>query len=240
MTSPQPALTMLSEEEALLLETALDFDKMNVSPHVRMMDEQASMPRSIIDGLFNLGVMGIEVPEKYGGAEASFFSAILVVEALARVDASVSVLLDVQNTLVLNSLLRSGTDEQKEKYLPLLSSKWVGSYALSEAGSGSDAFALKTRAAEDGDGYLLTGSKLWITNAYESDLFIVFANVAPEKGYKGITAFLLEREFAGFSVGPKEDKLGIRASSTCGLTLEQVRVPRRNVLGEVGKGYKIA
>jgi alkylation response protein AidB-like acyl-CoA dehydrogenase len=150
------------------------------------------------------------------------------------------VLLDVQNTLVLNSLLRSGTDEQKERYLPLLSSKWVGSYALSEAQSGSDAFALKTRASDDGDSYLLTGSKLWITNAFESDLFIVFANVAPEQGYKGITAFLVERSFEGFSVGTKENKLGIRASSTCGLTLDQVRVPKRNVLGEVGKGYKIA
>jgi alkylation response protein AidB-like acyl-CoA dehydrogenase len=184
--------------------------------------------------------MGIEVPEEHGGAAANFFSAIVAVEALARVDASVSVLLDVQNTLVLNTVLRSGSEAQRAKYLPLLSKSWVGSYALSEAESGSDAFALKTRAVDAGDHFVLTGTKLWITNAHESELFVVFANAAPDQGYKGITAFLVERGFEGFTVEAKEDKLGIRASSTCGLTLEGVKVPKENVVGEVGKGYKIA
>lgn len=240
MIESRPALTMLSEEEALLQETVLDFARRKIAPRVREMDREAIMPREIVDGLFDLGVMGIEVPEEYGGAGADFFSAILVVEALARVDASVSVLLDVQNTLVLNTVLRSGSAAQRAKYLPLLSSSWVGSYALSEAESGSDAFALKTRAVDEGDHFVLSGSKLWITNAHESELFVVFANAAPELGYKGITAFLVERNFDGFSVDAKEDKLGIRASSTCGLTLEGVKVPKENVVGEVGKGYKIA
>jgi alkylation response protein AidB-like acyl-CoA dehydrogenase len=240
MTDTRPALTMLSEEEALLQETVLDFAKRQIAPRVREMDRDALMPREIIDGLFELGVMGIEVPEEHGGAGADFFSAIVAVEALARVDASVSVMLDVQNTLVLNTLLRSGSPAQREKYLPLLSSRCVGSYALSEAVSGSDAFALKTRAVDAGDHFVLTGTKLWITNAHESELFVVFANAAPEQGYKGITAFLVERGFEGFSVEAKEDKLGIRASSTCGLTLEGVKVPKENVVGEVGKGYKIA
>lgn len=240
MIDASSALTILSEEESLLRETVLDFCRRKIAPRVRQMDTDGAMPRDIIDGLFELGVMGIEVPESHGGAGASFFSAILVVEALAEIDASVSVMLDVQNTLVLNSLLRSANDEQKARYLPLLSSKWVGSYALSEAGSGSDAFALKTRAEKSGDDYLLTGSKLWITNAAESELFVVFANAAPEQGHRGITAFLVERGFPGFSVGQKEDKLGIRASSTCPLTLDQVRVPRENILGDVGRGYKVA
>ncbi len=240
MTESRPALTMLTEEEALLAETVFDFAKRQIAPRVREMDREATMPREIIDGLFELGVMGIEVPEEHGGAGANFFSAIIAVEALARIDASVSVLLDVQNTLVLNSLLRSGSQAQHEKYLPLLSSKWVGSYALSEAESGSDAFALKTRAVDAGDHFVLSGSKLWITNAAESELFVVFANADPDKGYKGITAFLVERSFEGFSVEAKEDKLGIRASSTCGLTFDGVKVPKENVLGEVGKGYKIA
>lgn len=231
---------MLTEEEALLQETVLDFAQRQIAPRVREMDREGVMPRDIVDGLFELGVMGIEVPEEQGGANANFFSAILVVEALARVDASVSVLLDVQNTLVQNTLLRSGSPTQKEKYLPLLCSKWVGSYALSEAESGSDAFALRTRAVDKGDHFVLSGTKLWITNAYESELFVVFANAAPEQGYKGITAFLVERGFEGFSVEAKEDKLGIRASSTCGLTFDNVRVPKENVLGEVGRGYKIA
>lgn len=240
MTECRPALTMLREEEALLQETVLEFAKRQIAPRVREMDREGIMPREIIDGLFELGVMGIEVPEEQGGAGADFFSAILVVEALARVDASVSVLLDVQNTLVLNTLLRSGSAAQKEKYLPLLSSSWVGSYALSEAESGSDAFALKTRAVDAGDHFVLSGTKLWITNANESELFVVFANAAPEQGYKGITAFLVERGFPGFTVEAKEDKLGIRASSTCGLSFEGVKVPKENVVGEVGKGYKIA
>jgi alkylation response protein AidB-like acyl-CoA dehydrogenase len=237
--SPAP-LTLLSEEESLLRDTVFDYAQKQIAGQARQMDEAGSMPRQVIDGLFELGIMGTEVPEEYGGAAASFFSAIVAVEALARVDASVSVLLDVQNTLVQNTLLRSANNEQKSRYLPLLCSKWVGSYALSEASSGSDAFALRTRATEEGGDYVLTGSKLWITNAHESELFIVFANVAPEQGYKGITAFLVERGFDGFSVEAKEDKLGIRASSTCALTLDQVRVPKENVLGEIGKGYKIA
>lgn len=240
MTDTRPALTMLSEEEALLQETVLDFAKRQIAPRVREMDRDAVMPREIIDGLFNLGVMGIEVPEEHGGAGANFFSAIVAVEALARVDASVSVMLDVQNTLVLNTLLRSGSPAQKQKYLPLLSSQWVGSYALSEAESGSDAFALKTRATDAGDHFVLTGTKLWITNASESELFVVFANAAPELGYKGITAFLVERGFEGFTVEASEDKLGIRASSTCGLTLDSVKVPKENVIGTIGNGYKIA
>ncbi len=234
------ALSQLSEEEQMLRETVLAFAEKHVAPHVREMDEKGAMRPEIIRGLFELGVMGIEVPEEHGGAGASFFSAVLVVEALAEYDASVSVLLDVQNTLVLNTVLRNGSEEQKARLLPRLSNEWVGSYALSEASSGSDALALKTRATKDGEDFLLSGSKLWITNAHESSLFIVFANAAPEKGHKGITAFLIERDFPGFSVEPKEDKLGIRASSTCPLTLDQVRVGPENVLGEVGQGYKIA
>ncbi len=239
MTFPH-ALSQLSEEEQMLRDTVLAFAEKHIAPHVREMDEKGTMRPEIIRGLFELGVMGIEVPEEHGGAGASFFSAVLVVEALAEYDASVSVLLDVQNTLVLNTVLRNGSEEQKTRLLPRLSSEWVGSYALSEASSGSDALALKTRAVKDGEDYLLSGSKLWITNAHESCLFIIFANAAPEKGHKGITAFLIERDFPGFSVEAKEDKLGIRASSTCPLTLDQVRVGPENVLGEVGQGYKIA
>ncbi|HXS16885.1 MAG TPA: acyl-CoA dehydrogenase family protein, partial [Polyangiaceae bacterium] len=194
----------------------------------------------IIVGLFELGLMGVEVPHEHGGGGSSFFSAVLVVETLARADASVSVLVDVQNTLVLNSLLRCGSDDQRARYLPRLTSSWVGSYALSEESSGSDAFALKTVAVPKGDGYLLSGSKLWITSAAESELFIVFASVNLQAGYKGITAFLVERSSPGFSVGKKENKLGIVASSTCPLTLDQVYVGPENVLGKVGSGYKIA
>ena len=182
--------------------------------------------------------MGIEIPEKYGGAGATFFMSILVVEELARVDASVAVLVDVQNTLVNNALLRWGSEDQKARYLPKLASEWVGAYALSEAGSGSDAFALACRALDQGDHYELTGRKLWITNAAEAELFIVMANLDPAKGYKGITSFLVERGFPGFTVGKKEDKLGIRASSTCELVLEGCRVPKENVLGEVGQGLQ--
>lgn len=239
MTQTQP-LSHLSEEEQMLRDSVLAFAQKEVAPHVRSMDAQGAMRSEIVRGLFEMGVMGIEVPEEYGGAGASFFSAILVVEALAEVDASVSVLLDVQNTLVLNTILRAGSQTQHQKYLPRLASEWVGSYALSEASSGSDALALKTQAKKEGDDYLLNGSKLWITNAAESALFIIFANAAPEKGYKGISTFLVERGAPGFEVGPKEDKLGIRASSTCPLTLEDVRVGPGNLLGQVGDGYKIA
>jgi len=233
-------LTDLSEDERLFQEAVRDFAEERVRPIVHKMDEEAAIPRAVIDACFELGVMGIEIPEAHGGAGATFFMSILAVEALARVDASLAVLVDVQNTLVNNALLRWGNAEQQARYFPKLASKWVGAYALSEAGSGSDAFALSCRATERGDHWELTGRKLWITNAAEAELFIILATVDPAKGYKGITAFLVERSFPGFQVGKKEDKLGIRASSTCELILEGVRVPRENVLGEVGKGYKIA
>ena len=233
-------LSVLAEDERLFFDTVLSFAKEQVGPHVAAMDEAALLKPELLPKLFDLGVMGIEIPEQYGGASASFFTAILAVQAFARVDPSVSVVVDVQNTLVNNALLRWGTEAQKQRYLPKMASAWVGSYALSEAGSGSDAFALRTRAERKGDRWILRGRKLWITNAHESSLFIVFANAAPEQGYKGITAFLVERSFAGFSVGKKEDKLGIRASSTCELLLEDCEVPAENVLGEVGQGYKIA
>jgi short/branched chain acyl-CoA dehydrogenase len=233
-------LTDLSEDEAMFRDAVRGFAEERVRPLVHKMDEEANIPRTLIDALFELGVMGIEIPEAHGGAGATFFMSILAVEALARVDASVAVLVDVQNTLVNNALLRWGNTEQHARYFPKLASKWVGAYALSEAGSGSDAFALACRATDRGDHWELTGRKLWITNAAEADLFIILATVDPTKGYKGITAFLVERTFPGFQVGKKEDKLGIRASSTCELILEGVRVPRENVLGEVGKGYKIA
>jgi len=233
-------LTDLSEDEAMFQEAVRDFAEERVRPLVHKMDEESAIPRSLIDACFELGVMGIEIPEAHGGAGTTFFMSILAVEALARVDASLAVLVDVQNTLVNNALLRWGNAEQQARYFPKLASKWVGAYALSEAGSGSDAFALSCRATERGDHWELTGRKLWITNAAEAELFIILATVDPAKGYKGITAFLVERSFPGFQVGKKEDKLGIRASSTCELILEGVRVPRENVLGEVGKGYKIA
>jgi short/branched chain acyl-CoA dehydrogenase len=233
-------LTDLSEDEGMFQEAVRDFAETRVRPLVHEMDEKAAIPRPLIDALFDLGVMGVEIPEAHGGAGATFFMSILAVEALARVDASVAVLVDVQNTLVNNALLRWGNAEQHARYFPKLASRWVGAYALSEAGSGSDAFALSCRATDRGDHWELTGRKLWITNAAEAELFIVLATVDPAKGYKGITAFLVERTFPGFQVGKKEDKLGIRASSTCELILEGVKVPRENVLGEVGKGYRIA
>jgi alkylation response protein AidB-like acyl-CoA dehydrogenase len=234
------ALTDLRDEERLFFDTVLAFAQGRVQPKVREMDESAELDPTLVQGLFELGVMGVEIPEEYGGTGSSFFNAILAVQALARVDPSVAVLVDVQNTLVENALLRWGTPQQKARYCPKLATEWVGSYALSEASSGSDAFALKARAERRGDRFVLNGRKLWITNAHESSLFIVFANVDPDKGYKGITAFLVERAFSGFSVGKKEDKLGIRASSTCELMLDDCEVPEENVLGEVGRGYKIA
>ena len=235
-----PALTTLSEDEAIFRDSVYEFADREIRPLVREMDEHATIPRPLLDRLFELGVMAIEIPEELGGAGASFFHAVLAVEALSRVDPSIGVLVDVQNTLVVNALLRWGGDDPGGRYLRRLSSGSVGAYALSEAGSGSDAFALTTRAAESGDGFVLSGRKLWITNANEADIFIVFATVDPEAGYRGITAFVVERGFSGFSVGRKEDKLGIRASSTCELLFEDCRVPRANVLGEVGKGYKVA
>jgi alkylation response protein AidB-like acyl-CoA dehydrogenase len=235
-----PPLTILSEDERLFRDSVYELADREVRPRVREMDEHAKIPSDLISKLFDLGVMGIEIPESYGGGGATFFHAVLAVEAFSRVDPSIGVLVDVQNTLAINALLRWGSDDVKRRYLPKLAAGTVGAYALSEAGSGSDAFAMATRASErDGD-WLLTGRKLWITNGNEADLFIVFANANPEAGYRGITAFLVERGFAGFSVGKKEDKLGIRASSTCELLLEECRVPRANVLGEVGKGYKVA
>src|SRR5207237_4446038 len=208
------------------------------------MDEHAKIPRALVDKLFDLGVMAIEIPETYGGTGATFFHSVLAVEELSRVDPSVGVLVDVQNTLVVNALMRWGSDDIKRRYLTKMAASSVGAYALSEAGSGSDAFALATRGREvrdaDGDGYVLTGRKLWITNGNEADVFLVFATVNPDAGYRGITAFVVERGFPGFTVGRKEDKLGIRASSTCELIFEDCRVPEGNVLGEVGKGYKSA
>ena len=233
-------LTDLTEDERLFRDSVLEFAEGQVRPLVREMDEHAKVPRALVDQLFELGVMSIEVPETFGGAGATFFHAVLAVEALSTVDPSIGVLVDVQNTLVNNAFLRWGSEELKRRYLPRLASNTVGAYALSEAGSGSDAFALATRAVEADDAFVLTGRKLWITNGNEADVFIVFANVKPEAGYRGITAFIVERGFSGFTVGRKEDKLGIRASSTCELILEECRVPRANVLGEVGKGYKVA
>ena len=198
------------------------------------------MDHSLIEQFHQLGLMGIGIPEQYGGAGGSFFESILAVEELSRVDPSVGVLVDVQNTLVNNALIRWGSAAQKQQYLPRMAAEWVGSYALSEAGSGSDAFALQTRAEDKGDHWLLNGQKLWITNGKESNLFILIATVDPSAGYKGITAFLRRKDFPGFSVGKKEDKLGIRASSTTELILDDCRVPKENLLGEVGKGYKIA
>src|SRR5579871_6550912 len=236
----RPPLTQLSEDETLFRDSVYEFADREIRPRVREMDEHAKIPRELLDKLFDLGVMGIEIPESYGGAGATFFHAALAVEAFSRVDPSIGVLVDVQNTLVINALLRWGGDDVKRRYLPKLAAATIGAYALSEAGSGSDAFAMATRAAADGDGFTITGRKLWITNGNEADLFIVFANANPDAGYRGITAFLVERGFAGFSVGKKEDKLGIRASSTCELLFEACRVPRANVLGEVGRGYKVA
>jgi alkylation response protein AidB-like acyl-CoA dehydrogenase len=235
-----PALTQLSEEERAFRDTVLEFGKKRVAPRAAAMDEAGALDLDLIPPLHELGLMGIEIPEAYGGSGASFFNAILAVEALAVADPSVSVLVDVQNTLVANALLRWATEAQKARYLQLLAHEWVGSYALSEAGSGSDAFALACQAERRGDAWVLNGRKLWITNAAEASLYLVFANVDKSKGYKGITAFLVERGFPGFSVGKREHKLGIRASSTCELILEDCVVPAGNVLGEVGKGYKIA
>jgi alkylation response protein AidB-like acyl-CoA dehydrogenase len=237
---PMPPLTQLTEDEQMLKEAASDFAESSIKPKVHEMDEAAKLDPDLIRQFFEMGFMGIEVPEKYQGGGGSFFMGILAIEQISRVDASAGVFMDVQNTLVNNAFLRWATEEQKQQWLPVLSNEKVGAYCLSEAGSGSDAFALKTSAREDGDSFILNGSKLWITNADEADIFLVFANVNPDAGYKGITAFIIERDYDGFSVSKKENKLGIRASSTCEVILEDVRVPGENVLGEVGKGYKVA
>jgi len=233
-------LTQLSEEETLFQASVRRFARERLAPHVRAMDEASVFRKDLLQEFFELGLMAVEVPEEFGGQGGTFFQSILAIEELARVDPSASVIVDVQNTLFLNAILRWGTPEQKRSWLPAAAKNTVASYALSEAGSGSDAFALATRAIKNGDDYSLSGRKLWITNAAEAGFFLLFATVDPAQGYKGITAFLIERETPGFRVGKKEDKLGIRASSTCELILDDCRVPKANVVGEVGKGYKIA
>src|SRR5467141_4122420 len=236
---PAP-LTTLTEDEVLFRDNIRQFADEKIRPLVKEMDEKGVFDKELIHEFFQLGLMGIEIPEQYGGGGGKFFEAILAVEELSRVDASAGVIVDVQNTLVNNALLRWATEEQKKRYLPRMAADMCGAYALSEAGSGSDAFALQTKAELKGNDYVLNGRKLWITNAKEAGLFVLFATVDPAAGYKGITAFLMEKEFPGFSVGKKEDKLGIRASSTCELILEDCRIPKENVLGEVGLGYKVA
>ncbi|MFH5832559.1 acyl-CoA dehydrogenase [Halalkalibaculum sp. DA3122] len=233
-------LTNLTEDERMLKEAAADFARASIKPKVEQMDEQAKLDPDLMQEFFEMGLMGIEIPEQYGGAGGSFFMSILAIEEISKVDASAAVFMDVQNTLVNNAFLRWGSEQINERYLPRLATEKVGAYCLSEAESGSDAFAMKTTAKEQGDHYLLNGAKMWITNAAEADIFIVFATLNPEAGYKGITAFVVERDFDGFSVSNKENKLGIRASSTCEVLLEDCKVPKENILGEPGKGYKVA
>lgn len=233
-------LTHFTEDETMLREAAADFAKSAIAPLVHEMDEKAKLDPELVKQFFEMGLMGIEVPEELQGGGGTFFMSILAIEEIAKVDASTSVFMDVQNTLVNNAFLNFGSEDLNKRYLPRLAMDTVGAYALSEASSGSDAFSLKTKAEKKGDEYILNGNKLWITNGNEADIFLVFANVDPEKGYKGITGFVVERGFEGFSVGKKEDKLGIRASSTTELIMEDCRVPANNVIGEVGKGYKIA
>jgi len=233
-------LTALDEDERLFRSTVRQFSRERILPYVREMDESGSFRKNIIDQFFELGLMGIEIPEEFGGQGGNFFQCVLAVEELSAVDPSAGIIVDVQNTIVVNALLRWADDAQKRKYLPQLARDTVGCYALSEAGSGSDAFALATAASDRGDHFSLTGRKLWISNALEGGLFLVFATTNPAAGYRGITAFIVERGFPGFTVGKKEDKIGLRASSTCELILENCLVPRENVLGEIGKGYKIA
>src|SRR6266576_2830636 len=231
-------LTTLSEDERMFRDIVREFAEGEIRKRVEEMDEQSRLDPTLTKQCFELGLMGIETPEEYSGAGGTFFQAILAVEELSRVDASLGVFVDVQNTLVNNALIRWGNPDQKKKYLPALATERVGAYALSEAGSGSDAFALQTRAVDRGDHFVLNGRKLWITNGKEAEIFVLFANVNPEAGYRGITAFIVEKGFDGFTVGKKENKLGIRASSTTELILEDCKVPKENVLGEVGKGYK--
>jgi butyryl-CoA dehydrogenase/short/branched chain acyl-CoA dehydrogenase len=238
--APAIPLTVLADEEQLFQAAAREFAQNEIRPHVEEMDREGVFRRDLIDKFFAQGYMGMHIPEAYGGSGGSFFMAVLAIEEFSRVDASAGVVVDVQNTLVSNAIMRWGTDAQKSAFLPRLASDTVGAYALSEAGSGSDAFGLETRAREDGGDYVLNGRKLWITNAKEAGIFVLFATLNRELGYRGITAFLVDRNTPGFSVGKKEDKLGIRASSTCELILEDCRVPKANVLGQAGKGYKVA
>jgi butyryl-CoA dehydrogenase/short/branched chain acyl-CoA dehydrogenase len=248
MSQPQTAteepagrpLTTLSEDEQMFRASVREFAEGELRPRVEEMDEKAKLDPALLKQCFDVGLMGIETPDEFGGAGSTFFTAILAVEELSRVDASVGVLVDVQNTLVNNAFMRWGNQEQKAKYLPRLAADTVGAYALSEAGSGSDAFAMQTRAVDKGDHYLLNGQKLWITNGNEAEIFVLFANANPEAGYRGITAFIVEKGFDGFAVGKKENKLGIRASSTTELILTDCKVPKENVLGEAGKGYKVS
>jgi alkylation response protein AidB-like acyl-CoA dehydrogenase len=235
-----PPLTRLNEEERMFQSVVRKFAKDEIAPYVREMDEAGAFRKDLLKKFFELGLMGIEIPEQFGGQGGTFFQSILAIEELAAADPSASVIVDVHNTLFINAILRWGNDDQKRRYLPRIATDLLGAYALSEAGSGSDAFALQTRARRDGDDWILNGRKLWITNAGEAGLFLIFANAIPDAGYKGITCFIVERGFPGFQVGKKEDKLGIRASSTCELILDDCRVPGSNVLGDVGKGYKIA
>jgi short-chain 2-methylacyl-CoA dehydrogenase len=237
---PARPLTQLSDDEKLFQASVRQFAKEQIGPHVRAMDEAGVFRKEILREFFELGLMGIEIPEEYGGQGGTFFQSVLAVEEIAAVDPAAAVIVDVQNTLVNNALLRWGNDEQKRRYLPKLAADTVGAYALSEAGAGSDAFSLASRAVDQGDHFLLSGRKLWTTNGAEAGLFLVFANANPEAGHRGITCFLVERNSPGFEVGKKEDKLGIRASSTCELILDKCRVPKSNVMGEDGKGYKIA
>jgi alkylation response protein AidB-like acyl-CoA dehydrogenase len=239
-TDTLPPLTTLTEEESLLRDTVRHFAQQEIAPHVRAMDEAQHLDEGILRQLFELGLMAIEAPMELGGGGANFFSAVLAVEEISRVDPAVAVIVDVQNTLAVNALLRWATPEQQRLYLPRMAQQTVCAYALSEAGSGSDAFSLTTQARADGDAFILNGRKLWISNAQEADLFLVFATVDPQAGYRGITAFLVERGTPGFTVGHKEDKMGIRASSTCELLFDDCRIPTANIIGERGKGYKIA
>ncbi len=238
--SPGTPLTVLSEEESMFRDVVRRFARERIGPHVREMDEAGVFRKELLREMFELGLMGIEIPEEFGGQGGNFFLSVLAVEALAEVDPAAAVIADVQNTIANNVILRWGNDDQKSRYLPKLARDMAASFALSEAGSGSDAFALATRAVQDGDGWRITGRKLWITNAAEAGLFLLFANANPAAGHRGISCFLVERDFPGFQVGKKEDKLGIRASSTCELILDECAVPAANVLGELGQGYKIA
>ena len=233
-------LTALSEDEQMFRDSVREFAEGEIRKRVEAMDEQGHLDQELVKQLFDLGLMGIETPDEFSGAGGSFFQAIVAVEELSRVDASVGVLVDVQNTLVNNAIIRWANSDQKKKYLPQLAANKVGAYALSEAGSGSDAFALQTRAVDKGDHFVINGQKLWITNGKEAEIFVLFANANPEAGYRGITAFIVEKTFTGFAVGKKENKLGIRASSTTELILEDCQVPKENVLGEIGKGYKVS
>lgn len=240
MSSDFRALTMFTEDENAFRSAVREFAEGEIKPLVHQMDQEAKINKDLLPKLFQMGLMGIETPEKWGGTGSTFTMACIAVEEIGRIDGSVSVMVDVQNTLVTNAMIKWTNDKQKDKYLPLLAQKMVGAYGLSESSSGSDAFALKLKAEDKGDHYVLNGHKLWITNGNEADIFLVFANLDPSKGYKGITGFIVERGFKGFSVGKKEDKLGIRASSTCELLFDNCIVPKENVIGEVGKGYKIA